>query len=390
MQLPGNLPYPKNLDYVLDKAPEAKSYKVAEIIKDFDGGKIVIPSYQRADVWDEARKKALEYSVTHGLPVPPIMLVKCKGKLNLDDGQQRLKAIIWAVSNYKAAIANLEQAIRNDNPTAEAKKEMDGLKASLQKRLDTLNNAKIAALIWPEMTDEAEKYAYSALNNGKSHTGSEWGRAFIPAQGLEFIQNVSAQSKAIFGKKSVDFALYFWAAMGGTVKKTPAGKKVFPVVRREAESNDKFVFPEIPDGFADFLAAIGSRPAKNTEDYNQGDFCKPGFLVPFVQGLKIWGNWDMATAAYVVRNIDKYTLRMVTIIEREGKGKNGPVTVKKQFSGFLAQSGSGEMLTWRKAQGWAKVFRAAKDDMTKLEAEEVQDELLGDLQAAVAEMEAED
>lgn len=387
MALPANLPYPKDLEKTLEGLPVSKTYEVKALLDDYAKGKIVIPGFQRDFVWDDARCKALEYSVVHALPVPPIMLVKCKDKYNLEDGQQRMKALAKAHNAYVAAIADIDNAIANDKPTTEVKAKMEEAKAQVQSRLVRLTSAKIQVLLWPEMSDDMEKYVYAALNNGKSHTGSEWGRTFIPAQGLDFVQKITAQSKEIFGKKSTDFALYLWAGIGGSVKKTPAGKKAFPVVRREAESNEKFVFPEIPEGFEKVLSAIKSRPAKSTEDYNIGDFVKPGFLVPFVQGVKIYGEWDCELLAYVIKNIDRVTLRKVSIIEKESKGKNGPVTVSKQFSGLLAQSGSGEALTWRKAQGWAKVFRAAKKEMAEVAEVEEKDELLSELEAAVAEME---
>lgn len=388
LTLPANLPYPKNLDAVLEGKPEAKTFKVIEVLEMLENGKIVIPGYQREFVWDDSRCKALEFSVTRNLPVPPIMLLGEKIH-KLIDGQQRVKALGKIRDSYISGIAEIDESLKQ-NPTAEVKEKMENLKSRLEKRKTALENATLQVLLWPEMADDTEKYVYAALNNGKTHSGSEWGRTFIPAQGMEFVQNVTAQTKHIFGKKAVDFALYLWAGMGGTLKKTPAGKKVFPVVRREAESNDKFVFPEIPDNFASLISAIEKRPQKSNEDYNIGDFVKPGFLIPFVQGLKYFGSWDMELAAYVVKNIDRVTLRKVTIIEKEAKAnsKNGPVTATKQFSGMLATSGSGEALTWRKAQAWAEVFRAAQNEMAENAESENKDEMLSELEAAVAEMES--
>lgn len=387
LALPANLPYPKNLDFVLKGKPEAKTLKVSEVLAMLENGKIVIPGYQREFVWDDSRCKALEFSVTRNLPVPPIMLLGEK-VYKLIDGQQRVKALGKILESYKAGIAEIDEDLKQ-NPSAEVKTKMENLKSRLEKRKAALENATLQILSWPEMADDTEKYVYAALNNGKTHSGSEWGRTFIPAQGMDFVQNVTAQTKHIFGKKAVDFALYLWAGMGGTLKKTPAGKKVFPVVRNEAESNEKFVFPEIPDNFAALISAIEKRPQKSNEEYNVGDFVKPGFLIPFIQGMKYFGSWDMNLAAYVVKNISRLTLRRVRIIEKEAKpgSKNGPVISEKSFSGMLATSGSGEALTWRKAQGWDKVFRAAQKEMAENAEAENKDEMLSDIEAAVAEME---
>lgn len=389
LSLPANLPYPKDLGAKINGLPEAKVYTVQEIIKAFADGEIVIPGFQRADVWDEARKKSLEFSVVNGYPVPPIMLVKNGDKLHLDDGQQRLRALIWAKERYDSILDEIDTVIQEGKLTENALANIQATKDKVGEKLEALLHANITALIWPEMSDDAEKYAYAALNNGKAHNGSEWGRTFIPAQGMDFVKNVSQMAQATFGKKSIDFALYLWAAMGGLVEKTPSGRKAFPVVRNLAETNEKFVFPEIPEGFGDFLAAIAKRPQKSNEDYNIGSFAKPGVLVPFVQGLKIFGSYDMSVATYVIANIDRLTLTKVQYIDKKAKGPKGkPTMVTKSFPSLLALSGSSEALTWKKAQGWAKIFRAAQKEME--DAPQEDDEIMSDLMQAVADMEADD
>lgn len=389
-QLPANLPYPKDIDATLAGLPELKHETVAQLLADFDSGKIVIPGFQRAEVWDEQRKKALEFSVTHNFPVPPIMLVKAGDKLNLDDGQQRLKALKWATDIYAQAIRDIEAELAKGKASEEAKANIIKIRDKAQGKLEALGTAKVAVMIFPEMEETAEKYAYAALNNGKTHSGSEWGRAFIPAMGLDFVQSVTAQTKGLFGKKSVDFALYFWAAMGGDLKKTPAGKKVFPVVRRLAETKPDFVFPEIPADFASLISAIDSRPQSNNGDYCKADFCKPGFIVPMIQGIKHYGEWDMKVLAYAIRNLDKFSGWKVAVIDKPGKGKNGPVMSEKAFSNWLSKSGSGESLTWKKAQAWAKLMKKCKKEMEQVDAQEEKDEMLSELEAAVAEMESGD
>lgn len=389
LSLPANLPYPKDMIAKINGLPEAKVYAVQEIIKAFAGDKIVIPGFQRADVWDEARKKSLEFSIVNGYPVPPIMLVKNGDKLHLDDGQQRLRALIWAKERYDSILDEIDTVIQDGKPTENALASIQATRDKVREKLEALLHANITALIWPEMSDDAEKYAYAALNNGKAHNGSEWGRTFIPSQGMDFVKNVSQMAQVTFGRKSIDFALYFWAAMGGQVEKTPSGRKAFPVVRNLAETNEYFVYPEIPEGFGDFLAAIARRPQKSNEDYNIGSFAKPGVLVPFVQGLKIFGSYDMAVATYVIANIDRLTLTKVQYTDKKAKGPKGkPTIVTKSFPALLALSGSSEALTWKKAQGWAKIFRSAQREME--DTPQKNDEIMIDLMQAVADMEADD
>lgn len=389
LSLPANLPYPKDMVAKINGLPEAKVYTVQEIIKAFAGDKIVIPGFQRADVWDEARKKSLEFSIVNGYPVPPIMLVKNGDKLHLDDGQQRLRALIWAKERYDSILDEIDTVIQDGKPTENALASIQATRDKVREKLEALLHANITALIWPEMSDDAEKYAYAALNNGKAHNGSEWGRTFIPSQGMDFVKNVSQMAQVTFGRKSIDFALYFWAAMGGQVEKTPSGRKAFPVVRNLAETNEYFVYPEIPEGFGDFLAAIARRPQKSNEDYNIGSFAKPGVLVPFVQGLKIFGSYDMAVATYVIANIDRLTLTKVQYTDKKAKGPKGkPTIVTKSFPALLALSGSSEALTWKKAQGWAKIFRSAQREME--DTPQKNDEIMIDLMQAVADMEADD
>lgn len=389
LSLPANLPYPKDMVAKINGLPEAKVYTVQEIIKAFAGDKIVIPGFQRADVWDEARKKSLEFSVVNGYPVPPIMLVKNGDKLHLDDGQQRLRALIWAKERYDSILDEIDTVIQAGKPTENALASIQATRDKVEEKLEALLHANITALIWPEMSDDAEKYAYAALNNGKAHNGSEWGRTFIPSQGMDFVKNVSQMAQVTFGRKSIDFALYFWAAMGGQVEKTPSGRKAFPIVRNLAETNEYFTYPEIPEGFGDFLAAIARRPQKSNEDYSIGSFAKPGVLVPFVQGLKIFGSYDMAVATYVIANIDRLTLTKVQYTDKKAKGPKGkPTIVTKSFPSLLALSGSSEALTWKKAQGWAKIFRAAQREME--DAPQKNDEIMLDLMQAVADMEADD
>lgn len=389
LSLPANLPYPKDMIAKINGLPEAKVYAVQEIIKAFADDKIVIPGFQRADVWDEARKKSLEFSIVNGYPVPPIMLVKNGDKLHLDDGQQRLRALIWAKERYDSILDEIDTVIQDGKPTENALASIQATRDKVREKLEALLHANITALIWPEMSDDAEKYAYAALNNGKAHNGSEWGRTFIPSQGMDFVKNVSQMAQVTFGRKSIDFALYFWAAMGGQVEKTPSGRKAFPVVRNLAETNEYFVYPEIPEGFGDFLAAIARRPQKSNEDYNIGSFAKPGVLVPFVQGLKIFGSYDMAVATYVIANIDRLTLTKVQYTDKKAKGPKGkPTIVTKSFPALLALSGSSEALTWKKAQGWAKIFRSAQREME--DTPQKNDEIMIDLMQAVADMEADD
>ena len=67
----------------------------------YKAGDIIIPPYQRKFVWDIQQASLLVESFLMGLPVPPIFLyVNEDNKLEVIDGQQRLRSMVYFMEGY--------------------------------------------------------------------------------------------------------------------------------------------------------------------------------------------------------------------------------------------------------------------------------------------------
>ena len=86
---------------VYDIATYPSDYTLEVLRGMYLAGDIVIPPYQRKFVWDIQQASLLVESFLMGLPVPPIFLyVNEDNKLEVIDGQQRLKSMVYFMEGY--------------------------------------------------------------------------------------------------------------------------------------------------------------------------------------------------------------------------------------------------------------------------------------------------
>jgi len=74
---------------------EIKPYRIVDVISMIDSNTLILrPEYQRRSVWSKAAKSSLVETIVQRKPVPFFLIhKKPNGKLEVIDGQQRLRAM---------------------------------------------------------------------------------------------------------------------------------------------------------------------------------------------------------------------------------------------------------------------------------------------------------
>lgn len=368
--LNADMPKPVAVSEIANRNFENKEVSVKDFLADVENGKIMKPDYQRpADRHSANLSKWLEFSLINGYPVPPIILIKSGEKFALADGQQRTVAILERIAQYDAVIAKCNEGLADEKAEAKAKESLAKIRDKMQSHKEKLLNAKITLFVHSGVTRDEELYIYAALNAAKPQTGGEKAFAFLPESAIPFVYDITKDLLPLFGNKSGATAAYIWAACQAKVGKCAAGAKVFPILK--AESNQENYSPvNIPAFWTAILEGIKSRPADNKVDMPQATFAKAGYIVPLVQGVRLWGVGDENTIRYLLKNLDKYIGQKVTIQDKPGKGKNGPAMSTRIASSFLSMSGSGEAVVYKRTQTWYKLLKMAAKDLAENPAEE--------------------
>jgi len=77
-----------------------ESWSLPEIVKKFSEERLIVPEFQRNDIWDNAKKSRLIESILRDIPIPAIYLEKENDeKYIVIDGQQRIRAIVQYLNN---------------------------------------------------------------------------------------------------------------------------------------------------------------------------------------------------------------------------------------------------------------------------------------------------
>ena len=91
-------------------------YKIEDVISMIDSNKLVLrPEYQRRSVWSKAAKSSLIETIVQRKPVPFFLIQeKLDGKLEVIDGQQRLRAIS-EFSKGEFSLSSVNEEIKGKN-----------------------------------------------------------------------------------------------------------------------------------------------------------------------------------------------------------------------------------------------------------------------------------
>lgn len=385
LSLPANLPLPRT--HSTDTKMEIVTMTAEELAKAYEARNVVTETFQRLVCWGMDRWIALGYTLEHGYPIPPLMMAEMEDKkLSIIDGQQRTYSISKLISLYEAAIMESNKAL--ESATEDAHKVIiNDIIKKLTAKMEKIEKATIHIMKYSGYNSEERRYIYAACNNGKTPSGVDVGRAFIPEGGLAFV--LLAQEKAVEVlpvNYAANFALYLWASAVVPYNKAAAGKQVFVEARDYVDSKENFDFPLFSEDYLPLVDAIGKRPEKSEYTLTRADFSKPGNLVPMIIGWRQSGK-DSKVLAYAIAHLDELKIKKATIVVKKGKGKNGPVTEKVTISDVLSKSGSGNSLTLKKAQCWVAMLMLAEKLMGEAAKDEAKDANLSALISAVQEAE---
>jgi len=83
----------------LFEEPLVKDIPIKSIINDYEDGTLkTTPIYQRNYVWNQEKAKLFILSLFEGFPIPPILAFENRdGSIEIVDGQQRVRTILWFV-----------------------------------------------------------------------------------------------------------------------------------------------------------------------------------------------------------------------------------------------------------------------------------------------------
>lgn len=160
-----------DMDY--DIASYPSDYTLSVINQMYEGGDIVIPSYQRRFVWSIKQASLLIDSFLCGLPVPPVFFYIDKDNKNVViDGQQRIKSVAYYFEGYfgdanasdKRTIFRLSGLSPN---SPHHNKSIDELDASARRKLEhaVLRAVNIRQLN-PDDEGTSAYYIFERLNTG--------------------------------------------------------------------------------------------------------------------------------------------------------------------------------------------------------------------------------
>lgn len=382
--LDGAYPKPSKMSEVKNRKCEYKVETLAKVLEMIENGEIVKGDYQRnGDRHNANLGKWLEYTLLNNLPMPNIILVKSEDvkNWNLADGQQRLTAILELVTKYNAVIAKCE----SDLPKAEneeTKKSLETLKAKFEGMVENLKKCSVPITYISGITNDEELYIYSAFNAAKPQTGGEKAFAFLPESAVPIVYDITRDLMPIFGDKAGLPATYIWAALQFEVGKAIAGYKAFPALKVASES-ENYSPCVLPSWWKNVVDGIKARPTDNKIDLPQSAFLKAGYIVPLIQGIKMWGKGDATPEiiTYLLENLNKYLGREVSIIDKPGKGKNGPTMSKRLAASFLGMSGSGAAVVYKRTQTWYKLLKIAEKEYSKADVQKESD-IIGNAIAA--------
>lgn len=378
-------PKPAEMSNPKKRKCEYTSATLFDFLTEAEKGLIKIPEYQRnGDRHNANLGKWLEYTLINGLPMPNIILVKSDGQecWGLADGQQRIKALMELISKYDAVISKCTA----DIPTAEkdSKDSLEKLKTTFENLKKNLLACRIPVTKISGITKDEQLYIYSAFNAAKPQTGGEKAYAYLPESALPVVYDATKDLMPIYNKTAGIPAVYIWSALQAPVGKAIAGAKIFPQLKANS-LGEKYTPCTLPTWWAALVDGIKARPTDNKVDMPQSVFAKAGYIVPLVQGIRLWGKADQApdVITYLLKNLNKYLGREVSIIDKPGNGKNGPTMSKRIATSFLSMSGSGAAVVYKRTQAWHKLLKLAEKDFDSDKAKEKTDEIFDAIDSAI-------
>ncbi|MBQ9266953.1 MAG: DUF262 domain-containing protein [Clostridia bacterium] len=142
------------------------------------------PDYQRPSVWTKSQKQLLIDSILHDYDIPKIYLHEIeKGKFNVVDGQQRIRAI-WSFYDDKYPIAKDADDI---NGYVVANKKYSELDPEVSDLIDTYN---LDLVVLDNKSEDEIREMFLRLQNGTSLKAQEKRNA-IPGNMRNFVKSVA-------------------------------------------------------------------------------------------------------------------------------------------------------------------------------------------------------